>query len=102
MGRGILRKLWNWNTVDACRTQVSKRTGIAVCVLPSGNDLRTASLGDDFTVLGRGQELDWFRNQMLMRYWLKFGGRLGARRDDDTPVRILNRIMHREKDAILY
>ena len=65
-------------------------------------NIRTASHGDDFTLLGYEKDLDWFRDQIASRYSVKFRGRLGPRRGSDRSVRILNRSIQWEDDAITY
>ena len=54
-------------------------------------NLRVVVYGDDFTVLGSEQELDWFRKQMSKRYEVEFKARLGGNPQDDRSVFLLNR-----------
>lgn len=39
--------------------------------------------GDDCTILGKDEELDWLRGKMQQRYTLKARGRLGPEVGDD-------------------
>jgi len=55
--------------------------------------LRLVVHGDDFTVLGHGVNLDWFRTQMCAKFEVKIQGRLGPGPQDDKSIRILNRIL---------
>ena len=62
--------------------------------------------GDDFTLLGFPKDLDWFRIMITNRLEIKFRGRLGSL-EISTPdvvgsIRILNRIVTWEGDAITY
>ena len=41
-------------------------------------DLRVAVHGDDFTILGHEESLDWFTNRIQQRFEVKFRGRLGS------------------------
>ena len=46
--------------------------------------------------------MDWFRTQIAGRYSVKLRGRLGPRRGSDNRIRILNRIIQRDDNAIVY
>ena len=65
-------------------------------------NIRAAIHGDDFTLLGHKQDLDWFRNKIKGKYSVKFRGRLGPGSDDDKSIRILNRIAEWREDSIRY
>ena len=54
-------------------------------------DLRLVVHGDDFTLLGNACDLDWFRNEIVKRYEVKFRGRVGPGKDDQKSITILNR-----------
>ena len=45
-----------------------------------GNDIRCVIYGDEFTLLGSDQNLNWFRTQIQQRYQVSIGGRLDLRR----------------------
>ena len=55
--------------------------------------VRMVAHGDDFTVLGHRTDLDWFRQEIIKRYEVKFRGRLGPEAEDDKAIRILNRLV---------
>ena len=42
-------------------------------------NIMTVIHGDDFTLLGSAEDLDWFRTHISGRYSVKFRGRLGPR-----------------------
>ena len=65
-------------------------------------NLRCVVYGDDFTVLGPEEALDWFRKQMLTRYEVEFKARLGGTATDDTAVFLLNRPIEWIGDCITY
>ena len=44
--------------------------------------LRIVVHGDDFTVLGNENNLDWFRRMISMKYEVKFRGRIGPEEND--------------------
>ena len=64
-------------------------------------DIRAAVHGDDFTVLGDSEDLDWFRGQISGRYSVKFRGRLGPRSTYGKYIRILNMIVQWNEDQSL-
>ena len=80
------------------------RRGLASpCVFcHSRRKLRAVIHGDDFTLLGHGNDLDWFREQISGNFEVKFRGRLGPGSDDDKSIRIPNRIAEWKQDAIHY
>ena len=49
--------------------------------------------GDDFTLIGSDENLDWFKTQVSQRFEIKHKARLGPDASDDKDVRILNRIV---------
>ena len=65
-------------------------------------NLRVVVYGDDFTVLGPVDSLDWFRKQMLKRYEVEFRARLGGKATDDPAVFLLNRPIEWRGDVITY
>ena len=58
--------------------------------------------GDDFTLLGFEDDLNWFRDQISTRSEVKFKGRLGPGHDDEKAIRILNRVVYWTLDRIRY
>jgi hypothetical protein len=65
-------------------------------------NLRVVVYGDDFTVLGPEDELDWFRKQMQQRYEVEFKARLGGQKQDDKDVFLLNRPIEWTASGITY
>jgi hypothetical protein len=63
-----------------------------------GRDLRVVVHGDDFTVGGFGEDLDWFRKRISEKFDVKFRARLGEGEKDDKSVRILNRVIEWKDD----
>ena len=55
--------------------------------------VRVVVHGDDFTVLGPTQGLDWFRERIGGRYTVKYRGRLGPEQEYDKAIMILNIIL---------
>ena len=55
--------------------------------------IRLVVHGDDFTVLGYEEGLDWFRRAISEKYEVKFRGRLGPDEGDDKSIRILSRVV---------
>ena len=56
-------------------------------------DLRLVVYGDDFTVLGCGEDLDFFQKGIQTEFDVKIRGRLGGGKDDGKCMRILNSII---------
>ena len=65
-------------------------------------NLRVVVYGDDFTVLGPEEELDWFRKQMVKRYEVEFKARLGGTAQDDKAVFLLNRPIEWDASGLTY
>ena len=65
-------------------------------------DLRAVIHGDDFTLSGGDDDLDWFREKIKNKMDVKFRARLGAGSKDDKSVRILNRVLSVEGEGIMY
>jgi hypothetical protein len=63
-------------------------------------DVRVVVHGDDFTVLGKKESLDWFRKVISSSMDVKFRERLESGKEG--AVRILNRIVTSIKDGIEY
>ena len=55
-------------------------------------DLRVVFHGDDFTLGGWEEDLDWFRDQSSNKDEVKFRGRLGEGETQGSSICILNRI----------
>ena len=56
-------------------------------------EIRCVVHGDDFAVLGRRHELDWFWNQINKKFQSKHGGRMGPAESGTKEIRMLNRIV---------
>ena len=65
-------------------------------------DLRSVVHGDDFTMAGNSENLDWFRGEISARMDVKFRARLGGDSGDDKSVRLLHRIVEWTKEGIMY
>ena len=61
-------------------------------------NLRCAVYGDDFTVVGACEDLDWYEQQMQNKYEVTLRGRLGPGRDDSKEMTLLNRIVRWTED----
>ena len=59
----------------------------------SKRDIRVVVHGDDFTVLGYEEHLDWFKERISDKHEIKLRGRLGPENKDDKQIRILNRVV---------
>ena len=64
--------------------------------------MRAAVHGDDFTLPGWSESLDWFGKQINKRFKCKHRGRIGPAKGDDKQIRILNRIVTWTKRGIEY
>ena len=58
--------------------------------------------GDDFTVLGYPDDLEWLRIEMGKRFALKRRGIIGPSNGDTKSIKILNRIVEWTENGILY
>ena len=52
--------------------------------------------------MGSDHDLDWFEAQIKEKFEVKLRGRLGpgVKKEEDQPVRILNRIIERNEDGL--
>ena len=57
---------------------------------------------DDFTMLGSGKDVDWFRKNIETKFENKHKGRLGPCKNNINSVRILNRIVTHTDGGIEY
>ena len=95
----------NW---EDCYTEFLKSIGFtqgvsSPCVF--FNPKRDISLvvhGDDFTFLGRGSDLTWFKEQLQKRFLIKDRGILGPDKHDLKEIRFLNRIIKWNDDCIAF
>lgn len=58
--------------------------------------------GDDFTILGMEDSLDWFRRHVQATYSAKLRGRIGPAKSDLKSIIILNRVLEWREDGIYY
>ena len=65
-------------------------------------NIRVVVYGDDFTILGPEDQLDWFRKQMVKRYEVEFRARLSGESQDDKAVTLLNRPIEWTTGGITY
>ena len=94
----------NWEIEYAEFMQgIGFKRGLAVPCLFNHDkfNLRVAVHGDDFTVLGEVQALDWFRIQMAKKFEVKFRGRIGPEQGDEKAIRLLNRVFQWTPEGII-
>ena len=65
-------------------------------------DVRAVIHGDDFTLLGSRESLDWFKSRIMDKFEIKYKGRMGEREEDIKSVRILNRIVTYTESGVEY
>lgn len=65
-------------------------------------DIRVNIHGDDFTVLAREEQLDWFRSEISNKLNVKVRGRIGPDITDAKSIIILNRIVTWTPSGIKY
>ena len=65
-------------------------------------EIRCVVHGDDFTVLGWANQLDWFWSKIKAKFESKHRGRLGPGPSDLQSIRILNRIVEWKEEGIVY
>ena len=66
----------------------------------SKRTLKAAVHGDDFTVLGSAEDLNWFRKKISDKFEVKFRGRIGPNSTDDKAIRLLNRVFEWTPEGI--
>jgi hypothetical protein len=64
-------------------------------------NLRVVVHGDDFTILGKAEALDWFKERMEQRYEIKHS-RIGPAMGDRKSTKILNRVVTWDEQGIQY
>ena len=65
-------------------------------------DIKVVIHGDDFTLLGYDEDLDWFRTVISEKFEVKFRGRLGPDEEDDKHIRVLNRVVEWTSKGLRY
>ena len=68
----------------------------------TARNIRVVVHGDDFTLLGYEESLDWFIEQLKKKFEYKHRRRLGPEDKDDKAIRILNRIVSWDSAGIKY
>ena len=58
-----------------------------------GKDIRAVVYGDDFTLLGSEEHLNWFKAEIQLTWAIDFKARLGPDANDQKSVRLLNRVV---------
>ena len=58
-----------------------------------GKDIRAVVYGDDFTLLGCEEHLNWFKAEIQLTWAIDFKARLGPDANDQKSVRLLNRVV---------
>lgn len=58
--------------------------------------------GDDLTVLGCDQQIDWCRMAREDEYEIKLRSKFGPDLEDDKQIEILNRCLHWRNDGLAY
>ena len=95
----------NWGhayTQFMCDTGFKRRISSPCVFWNEEREIRCVVHGDDFTVLGRRQDLDWFWNQISTKFQSKHRGRIGPEASDTKEIRILNRIVTWTPAGITY
>ncbi len=92
---------WDMEYTEMTTEAKFKQGAYSSCVFSHGErNIRAAVHGDDFTVLGRSGDLDWFRKVIDKRVEVKYEERLS--RDREGAVRVLNRVAISTKEGIEY
>ena len=56
--------------------------------------------GDDFTILGAGSAVNWFKLEIKKRFEIKHRRCIGPSKDDSKSIRLLNRVFEWGNDGI--
>jgi len=65
-----------------------------------GKDIRAVVYGDDFTLLGAEEQLNWFKTEIQLTWAIDFKARLGPELTDQKSIRLLNRIVEWTPEGI--
>ena len=63
--------------------------------------LKIAVHGDDFTILGDEEDLNWFKKKISEKFEIKFRGRIGPSSKDEKSIRLLNRVFEWTEEGII-
>ena len=92
---------WEYEYVEQLEKMGFRRGKATPCsFFMEARDLRVVVHGDDFTVLGTEEDLDWFRREISKAYEVKFRGRIGPGCNDQKSIRILNRVVEWSEEGI--
>ena len=94
---------WEFEYAEFLESIGFKRGKASPCIFycPDRN-IRVAVHGDDFTVLGYIDDLDWFNKEMNTKFEVKCRGIIGPAPGDLKSIKILNRIIEWDNDGIQY
>ena len=95
----------NWGqayTQFMCSLGLSKGQSSPCVSWHSERELRCLVHGDDFTVLGWQNQLDWFWKAISDKFQSKHRDRRGPRNSDLKEMRVLNRIVSSTPGGITY
>ena len=95
--------LWE-DTYASCLEAMGFIRGTAnpCCFHHPGRDLRLVVHGDDFTTLGRHEDLVWYETELAKSFEIKVRGHLGEGKDCVDEMKILNRVVRLSKEGLLY
>ena len=94
---------WEYAYIEWLESIAFRRGRASPCVFyHEDKGIRLVVHGDDFTVLGYEESLDWFRRCINEKFEVKFRGRLGPEDTDDKCIRILNRVVTWTDNGIEY
>ena len=83
---------WEYEYCESMEGIGFKRGKASPCVFhQEERGIRAVIHGDDFTLLGASEQLDWFREQTVKRFEVKFKGRIGPGIEDEKSVRVFYR-----------
>ena len=85
---------WDYEYCDFMESIGMVRGVASPCVFfNEERQLRAVVHGDDFTIVGNEEQLDWFRRMISERYEVKFRGRISPNDSGEKSIRILNRVV---------
>ena len=91
-GTGSAATKWGYTYTQALgRLGFIQGRASPCCFAHESRDLKVVVHGDDFTVLGRDEDLDYFQRGIQAEFDVKIRGRLGSGKNDDKCMRIFNR-----------
>ena len=92
---------WEWSYVKAM-TDLGFDRGVAIPCLfyHKERNVRVAVHGDDFTILGNSEGLDWFKKEIIKLFEVKVRGRIGPGDKDEKSIRLLNRVFEWTEEGI--